>query len=179
MTAAFLPTSFGDRAQRTDGARRLGLVAALLGFGWSAAAGAACDSLASAHWLPGSWESASAKSITVETWRRATDTTFEGLGERRSAETGETVSSESLRLVEMEGEVFYLAKVAHNPWPVPFRLVVCDDDRLVFENAGHDFPTRLVYRREGEAGLTVEVSGADGEGFSLRFKRKRAPGESP
>ncbi len=139
--------------------------------GWSVAVGAECDSLAAAHWLLGTWEASTSRSTTVETWRRASANTFEGIGEQRSTESGKTTGSESLRLVAMAGGVFYLAKVAHNPWPVPFRMVVCDDDRLVFENTGHDFPTRLDYRRVGDTGLAVEVTGPDGDGFTLRFEK--------
>lgn len=100
--------------------------------------------------------------------------TFEGIGETRSTINHELSSSESLRLVEMSGENYYIAKVAHNPRPISFKLVDCGARRVVFENPDHDFPSKLDYRAVGADRLTVEVSGDAGEMFSLHFTRDKA-----
>lgn len=84
------------------------------------------------------------------------------------------VNYETLRLVSMSDGVFYIAKVAHNEFPVPFRLTHCADGEAVFENPLHDAPERLVYRLlEGaDAGaLEVRVEGGEMDDFSLLFYR--------
>ena len=63
-----------------------------------------CESLDTLFWLIGEW--ASADGSSGETWSKASASTFEG--------AGQVGTEESLRLVEMSGEVFYLAKVGHN-----------------------------------------------------------------
>jgi hypothetical protein len=72
----------------------------------------------------------------------------------------------------MAGEVFYIAKVAHNPLPIAFKLSECGEGLAVFTNPAHDFPRRLEYRLAGDA-LSVQVSDGTegGKGFTLNFKR--------
>jgi hypothetical protein len=71
----------------------------------------------------------------------------------------------------MGGAVVFIAKVAHNPLPVPFKLTICTDDSATFENTNHDFPQRLVYRHIATDKMVVEVSGGDGKGFQISFDR--------
>ena len=65
--------------------------------------------------------------------------------------------------------------MAHNDYPVAFRLTACEADRLVFENPGHDFPRRLEYRRVDGDRLEVHVSDGEERGFKLDFRRSPAP----
>jgi peptidoglycan/xylan/chitin deacetylase (PgdA/CDA1 family) len=130
-----------------------------------------CSSLGQLEWLLGHWKSAGENTVIAETWERISDKTFEGFGESRSAINGELKSRETLRLVQMSGAVFFIAKVAHNEFPVGFRLTDCEDGRAVFENTVHDFPTRIGYQRLDADSMTVDVSGADGNGFQLGFQR--------
>ena len=121
-----------------------------------------CDSLEGLRWLLGEWSAADGSS--GETWTLASPATFEGVGRAGSSE-------ESLRLVAMSDEVFYLAKVGHNPMPTPFRATVCATDRAVFTNPDHDFPKQLDYRLDGDT-LTVTVSDGADRGFQLRWTRR-------
>jgi len=128
-----------------------------------------CSELDELSWMAGHWETATRSSRVIEQWLRVSNDTAEGLGETYDLETGELKSRETLRLVQMSGEVFYLAKVAHNDAPVAFRLTSCDGDSAVFENPEHDFPTRIAYRLEDEGILVADVRDEDGRGFELRF----------
>ncbi|NIP18763.1 MAG: hypothetical protein GWM87_11860 [Xanthomonadales bacterium] len=139
--------------------------------GLAAADTGKCDSLEPLEWLVGEWQTSAGPVIAVESWTRVAPGTFEGYGEARSAETGKVTNRETLRLVEMSGEVFYIAMVAHNDFPVPFRLTACSGGTFEFENPGHDFPTRIAYRRTPPDRFVVMVSNADGGGFSLDFGR--------
>jgi hypothetical protein len=138
-----------------------------------AAAGAAhagpCRSLADLRWLLGEWRTAAGDRIVTETWREASPVTFEGRGETRRRDSDAVLDGEDLRLVAMSGAVFYVAKVAHNDFPVAFRLTGCAPGRLVFENPGHDFPQRLEYTRQPDGGLEVVVSDGGTRGFTLSF----------
>ena len=146
------------------------LIAAVATF--TAPAGAAgCDSLAGLRWLLGDWIAEGDRTTFQESWIERGPQTFEGSGIERGKTDGVLKSGESLRLVEMSGGVFYLSKVTHNELPVAFRLTGCDEGRFVFENAVHDFPKRLEYRREGEERLVVRVSDGAEKGFTLEFRR--------
>lgn len=137
----------------------------------SVAQDATCDNLAAVAWLEGLWEAEDAVRRTVEEWTVTTEQTMEGEGRVYRKDSGAHAGSESLRLVEMGGEVFYLAKTRGNELPIAFRLVTCEPGMATFENPDHDFPQRLVYRRSDES-LHVDVSDLDGNGFRLEFVRK-------
>jgi hypothetical protein len=147
-------------------------VALLIG---AAAHAGPCASLEPARWLLGSWIADGGNRIVAETWTEASPTTFEGAGVTRERTDGSVFDGEALRLVAMADGVFYVAKVAHNDYPVAFRLSTCEADRLVFENPGHDFPRRLEYRRVDGDRLEVHVSDGADRGFRLDFRRAPAP----
>ncbi len=133
-----------------------------------------CTSLEPARWLVGSWLASTDSRTIRETWREVSTATFEGEGATHSRTDGTLLDSEVLRLVAMAGEVFYVAKVAHNPYPVAFRLASCDGNRLEFENPAHDFPRRIEYRRTAEDTFEAHVSDGAGKGFALSFRRTPA-----
>jgi hypothetical protein len=134
-----------------------------------------CTSLEGARWLLGSWLADSGKRVITETWKEVSTTTFEGAGITRDRVEEAVVDGEALRLVAMAGAVFYIAKVAHNDYPVAFRLTSCEAERLVFENPDHDFPRRLEYRRVDTDRMEVLVSDGAERGFRLDFRRLPAP----
>lgn len=125
-------------------------------------------------WLLGTWERESAKSVTYESWRRLSDRTFEGESHRIARATGDTVFTEYLLLVEMGGEIFYIPKVAENEYPVPFKLTSFGNDRVVFDNPGHDFPQRITYQRNADGSLTALTEGnVEGENRQIVFQFSR------
>ncbi len=155
--------------------KQLRPICVLLIAAWTGAASASeCNSLASMRWLLGEWHAEGGKTTWRETWSEIGPKTWEGRGiEASKADPGKQ-SAEELRLVEMGGSVFYLAKVTHNELPIPFRLVECGDSRLVFANPAHDFPRRLEYERRPDGRLLVRVSDGADKGFTLDFARQAA-----
>jgi hypothetical protein len=146
--------------------------------GFTGLAGASeCRSLASMKWLLGEWKAEGDTSTWHESWVEISPASWEGRATEASRTSPAAQSIEELRLVAMGGSVFYLAKVAHNELPVPFRLVDCSDGGLVFANAAHDFPRRLASERQPGGRLHVRVSDGAGKGFSLDFARQ--PGAAP
>jgi hypothetical protein len=137
----------------------------------SSASATDCTSLSSAQWLLGEWLAEGNKSTWRESWIAVAPTTWEGRGVESSKTDPAKQSTEELRLVEMGGGVFYVAKVAHNELPVAFRLVECRDGHLVFANPAHDFPRRLEYDRQANGRLSVRVSDGASQAFTLDFAR--------
>ena len=129
-----------------------------------------CASLSVARWMLGDWVTGGEKTVFRESWTELGPQTFEGLGSERSMTDGKIIGTEVLRLVEMAGGVYYIAKVTQNELPVAFRLTTCGADRLIFENPAHDFPGRLEYRHEADGRMVVAVSDGKDKGFTLNFE---------
>ena len=132
---------------------------------------APCSNLEPARWLLGQWQAESGDKRVLETWREVSATTFEGSGVTSARADAAVLDGEDLRLVAMLDAVFYVAKVAHNPYPVAFRMTGCEAGRLVFENPTHDFPRRLEYTMQPDGRLEVTVNDGAERGFKLQFRR--------
>jgi hypothetical protein len=133
-----------------------------------------CHALKQLTWLLGIWRCETEARQVHERWAAVSTETWEGYGETRARgradAPGALLESETLRLVEMAGEVYYIAKVAHHPLPVAFRLTQCGPGFAIFENRAHDFPRVIAYRLE-KGTLIAEVGDgeAGGRSFTLRF----------
>lgn len=130
----------------------------------------ACRTLDQLGWLLGDWEAEADTGFQQESWQRASNTTFEGIGKALSAQRNITFS-ESLRLVSMQREIFYLAKTRQNTLPIAFKAVECGDQNAVFENLSHDFPQRLRYSKRGKR-LVVDVRDVSGKGFTINYVKQ-------
>jgi hypothetical protein len=112
--------------------------------------------LTDVEWVLGVWVHPGGAQIACEAWNRASENTFEGRGFQ--VKDGDTVTTETLRLVKMGEGVYFISMVAHNLRPVSFKLVKLDGTVAVFENLEHDFPQRIVYSLEGDQ-LTGRIEG--------------------
>jgi len=151
--------------------KKLGFVIALL-FSPPLLAAEDCNTLESLHWLLGNWESVGGNTRWVETWEQMTDKTIEGSTVQHRRSDDVVTSEETLRLVEMSGEVFYIAKVAQNELPIAFKLTACGPGIATFENAQHDFPKLLRYELKSDATLDVLVADENADGFTIVFARR-------
>jgi hypothetical protein len=61
----------------------------------------------------------------------------------------ETAFFEYLCIQHTQDGVFYMASPKGKQPPTPFKLVSHDENAATFENLDHDFPQRVIYRREG------------------------------
>lgn len=124
----------------------------------SAPAADATPRLEQLAFLAGCWQWETEDRFSEECW-----TTPRGpqmLGSNRSLR-GARASFEFIRIQrEDDGRIVYWASPGGKA-PVPFVLRDVDGQRLVFENAEHDYPQRIVYQREGDT-LTASTALADG-----------------
>ncbi len=129
-----------------------------------------CKSIAQIEWILGSWQKVTDKKLFDEQWTRVSADTFEGIGTVTDI-LSNAMTGESMRIVQMQQQVFYLAKVSHNPLPIAFKATECLPHEVTFINTDHDFPNSLTYRRV-ESELIVDVKDNNQSGFTLRFREK-------
>ena len=105
-------------------------------------------------WLAGHWLAKSDKEEVQESW----------LGPRGNmmvatnlTTTGRGPAFEFLRIGVKDGRLVYFAMPGGRP-PTEFPMQSMTDTSVVFENPTHDYPTRIIYRMDGEA-LVARVEG--------------------
>lgn len=111
------------------------------------------------QWMSGTWLSRKGDTWIEERW--APPRAGVMLGTSLSGSGGEAASYEYMRIApSADGLITFWGSPGGAP-PVPFPMVSGSAQEAVFENPKHDFPTRIVYRREGEA-LVATISGPGG-----------------
>ena len=125
------------------------------------------------NWILGEWVMKYEKAYLTESWGKINETNFEGSGITRDNKSDSTLFSESLRILEMNGEIFYLSKVDHNELPIPFKMTYQDNSKIIFENEKHDFPQIIKYIRQGNDSLKVIIGLLNNEQSNREFRFKK------
>ncbi len=111
------------------------------------------------EWLSATWTNDHDGQWSEERWSNAKGKMMIGTG--RSGSGDELQSFEYLRIMtEDDGSLTYVAAPGGGD-ATEFALAEAAANSAIFENAEHDFPQRISYRREGDT-LFVEISAIDG-----------------
>jgi len=113
----------------------------------------------------------------VELWSKVNDTLYSG----KSYEIvdGDSTLIETIQLVAADGEIFYIptTQEQNNRLPVSFRLTQKSNEKFIFENKEHDFPTTIMYEFKNDSTLTAAISGKiKGEEKGMEFFYKKVNG---
>lgn len=121
-------------------------------------------------WLAGHWSAEEGGVLMEEHWTAPRGGVLLGLHRDVRLEGNELLGFEYLRIVvDGEGVPSYVASPGGGS-STSFSLAELEERRVVFENLEHDFPQRVVYRREGDV-LLARVEDAAGErGLQWRWE---------
>lgn len=139
----------------------------------SGAMASPADPFANLGWLQGCWVPGNGgEAGSVETWTGPAGGTMLGLS--RTVRNGRTGEFEFVQIREVEpGKLAYIAQPGGRP-PTTFPLLRSSDTEYVFENTAHDFPQRVIYRRDGDK-LHARIEGMmKGKARGIDFPMKRA-----
>ena len=132
------------------------------------------DSIEDLRFLAGAWEmNVPERELTItEHWMQPLGGGMVGMGR---TVVGEKMKSwESLRMVQTETGIEYIAKPSENQQETTFKLTKLTPTEAVFENPEHDFPQRIIYRLIDENSLTARIEGTrDGQTRSMDIPMKR------
>ena len=153
------------------------LVASMLMGLPSVASGQEPASVEDLAWLAGCWASVGGEPGSGEQWTVPAGKTLFGVS--RTVQNSKTVAYEFLQIRETEdGEIQYIAKPSGQT-EATFVMVRLSDGAVVFENPGHDFPQRIIYRLKAGGNLEARIEGeAKGEVRTVDFSMKRLDCES-
>ena len=112
-------------------------------------------------WIAGDWQTDPAgRAVSEEHWTRPAGGSMIGMS--RTLVGDRTVSWESLRLEERGEFVYYVASPKGRCPATDFKLTRLSGQEAIFENPQHDFPKRIIYRKNSDGGLTAIVDGGEG-----------------
>ncbi|MCF7793215.1 MAG: DUF6265 family protein [Candidatus Cloacimonetes bacterium] len=115
--------------------------------------------IADLNGLTGSWLCKNEKSETEEFWLPSKGNMMLGLN-RTVANSGKT-AFEFLRIFQQNSDIFYSAN-PNGREATLFKLVKCEENKIIFENPEHDFPQRIIYAFQTEKEMTARIEGKVG-----------------
>ena len=108
-------------------------------------------------WISGDWETASGRMQIDEHWTKIAGSSLIGMS--RTVAGGKTVFFEYLRIEARGADIYYVAHPRARTPGTDFKLVRLSGQEAVFENLTHDFPKRVIYRKNGDGTLSARVEG--------------------
>lgn len=117
-------------------------------------------------WMVGTWEMRQPEGILTETWKAASDTEMTGTSVLVS-EKAELLFSEKMRIVSRGNDLWYMTTVSNQNEgkEVGFQFKTVTGGEIIFENASHDFPQRIIYKQKEERIMYARIEG-DKDGLS-------------
>lgn len=152
-------------------ASRCLLLAIILGTSTHAGQKSGVDQLA---WISGCWASDDGKERIEEQWMKPAGQSMMGMS--RTVAGGKTVFTEYLQIREKDGQLAYIAAIGIGAKSVVFKQIKSTDGEVVFENPEHDFPQRIIYRREAADKLFARIEGKEKgveKGMDFRYTRAK------
>lgn len=110
-------------------------------------------------WMAGHWQGTSGDVAMEEFWTEPRGGVMVGL--HRDVFSARPAFFEYLRIEQRESAVVFIAS-PRGQGATEFVLVSIGPDEVVFENLEHDFPQRIIYRRQGDL-MVARIEG-DGPG---------------
>lgn len=112
-------------------------------------------------WMSGDWQTDPAgRAVSEEHWTRPAGGSM--IGVSRTLVGERTASFEFLRIEVRGDSIYYVASPKGRCPATDFKLTRLSGQEAVFENPEHDFPKRIIYRKNPEGGLSAIVDGGEG-----------------
>ena len=125
------------------------------------------------EWISGCWVLDDGKERTEETWMKPAGQSMMGMS--RTVAGGKTVFTEYIQIRETNGQIAYVVALGLGAKSTAFKLIKSSDNEVVFENPEHDFPQRIIYRRESAEALFARIEGQEkGVNKAMDFRYKRS-----
>ncbi len=158
--------------KRSNRSKKLGRWAGVAVLGALLAGGEAHADLTKLSWLAGCWKSVDAEEGSGETWTTPAGGAMFGIG--RSVKQGKLLTYEFLQIRTLEnGTLAYLAQPSGQN-SAAFPVLQLTDTEVVFQNAEHDFPQRIIYRLVDSTRLAARVEGTqNGVSKGIDFPMER------
>jgi hypothetical protein len=139
--------------------------------GVQASASGPAPTIKDVAWIAGCWDSTRNGRHVTEQWMGPEGGTMMGVSRTTAGE--KTTEWEFLIIRQGAQGLDYVAKPSRQP-EATFTATRASATEVVFENPAHDFPKRIIYKRDGDA-LTASIEGPmNGQNRRIDFPYKKA-----
>ncbi len=125
-------------------------------------------------WLSGDWQTAPGGRARIEEhWTVPAGGTMIGMG--RTVAGDKTAEFEFLRIEQRGDDIYYVANPNARCPQTDFKLTRLSEQEVVFENPAHDYPKRVMYRKNSDGSLLASIdagAGTKSQSFSYLPVRK-------
>jgi len=125
-------------------------------------------------WLSGDWQTAPGGRARIEEhWTVPAGGTMIGMG--RTVVGDKTAEFEFLRIEQRGDDIYYVANPNANCPQTDFKLTRLAGQEVIFENPAHDYPKRVMYRKNSDGSLVASIDAGEGtksQSFSYLPMRK-------
>ena len=125
-------------------------------------------------WLSGDWQTApGGRALIEEHWTVPAGGTMIGMGRTVAGE--KTAEFEFLRIEQRGNDLYYVANPNANCPQTDFKLTRLTGQAAIFENPGHDYPKRVMYRKNSDGSLVASIdagAGTNSQSFSYLPMRR-------
>jgi hypothetical protein len=112
-------------------------------------------------WISGDWQTGAGGRLQIEEhWMAPAGGSMIGMG--RTVSGGHTIEFEYIRIEERAGQIYYVASPKGRCPETDFKLTRLSGQEAIFENPEHDFPKRIIYRKNSDGSLTASIDGGAG-----------------
>lgn len=119
----------------------------------------ATTTIADLAWMSGDWQTAAGGTTRIEEhWTLPAGGTMLGMGRTILGE--KTTEFEFLRIEQRVDGIYYVANPQGGP-PTDFKMTGRTTQEVIFENPEHDFPKRIIYRKNSDGSLVASVDGGE------------------
>ena len=119
------------------------------------------QTLSEIAWIAGDWQTAPGGRTQIEEhWMQPAGGSM--LGMSRTVAGGRTAEFEYLRLEQRADGIYYVAHPKARCPGTDFKLTRRSAQEAVFENPQHDFPKRIIYRKNSNGSLTASIDAGEG-----------------
>jgi len=112
-------------------------------------------------WLSGDWQTTPRGRARIEEhWTVPAGGTMIGMG--RTVVGDKTAEFEFLRIEQRGDDIYYVANPNANCPQTDFKLTRLAGQEVIFENPAHDYPKRVMYRKNSDGSLVASIDAGEG-----------------
>lgn len=118
--------------------------------------------------MAGCWAAGGGTTVFEEIWTKPNGGTMIGLA--RAVAKERTTFTEHMEIREEKGEITMYVQIRLPGKITPFKLTSSTETEAVFSNPEHDFPKRIIYRKQADGSLHARIEGDGGKHEDFPFK---------